>query len=479
MKTPTLPADAGYTRAELREKIAELGEERAAEIVKMRGILDRCDRSSGGVMSANDTEAFERLKDKSARMAEQIRGLQDQMETVDEHVEQRRIMPLTPGNEPVFRGSEIRSRALRANEAATLLPVESRAAMERSIRDDDDPDDRLARFVVATSDADYRSAFAAWLSDPDTGPHAWTPEQRDAVRRVKDETRALALGSGGTGGFLAPYELDPNVTVAGTGYVDPMRAVSRVTSTAYNEKRFVTSVGITSHWYAEAAEVSDDSPALLQPTITCKKAMTFVPMSFEVIEDTDVLNQVRKLFADSKAAEEARVFTTGNGTTEPKGIITALVAAGGSTVIATASNVLAQADLYTNQAALPARWRPNARWMMNLTTINGYRQLPKASGLTESIVDDAGEKPKALGWVIEENSNMDGTLTGSAADYLVLSGDFDQYAIVDRVGTTIEVVPHLFGASGRPTGQRGLLMHWRVGADVLVPDAFRLSNHST
>jgi len=30
-----------------------------------------------------------------------------------------------------------------------------------------------------------------------------------------------------------------------------------------------------------------------------------------------------------------------------------------------------------------------------------------------------------------------------------------------------------------PTGQRGFVMHWRVGADVLIADAFRLSNFST
>lgn len=475
----TLPADAGYTRAELREKIAELREERAEEIVKMRGILDR---NTGDLLSANDQQAFDRLKEKAERIGDQIRKFEDDMETVDETIEKRMIMPLSPDRDDDradLRGSEARSRALRANERASYLPAEVRAAMERTLREDDDPDEKLARFVAATSDRLYLRAFTGWLRDPQTGPQTWTPEERDAVRRVQDETRGMVIGTGGSGGFLVPYELDPNVVIAGTGYVDPMRAVSRVTSTAYNTKKFVTSVGITSHWYAEEAEVSDDTPALLQPSIDCKKAMTFVPMSFEVYEDSDVVNQLRTLFRDSKAAEEARVFTTGNGTTEPKGIITALVAAGGSTVIATASNVLAQSDLYANQGSLPARWRPNARFMMNLSIINGYRQLPKATGLTESIVDDSGAKPKTLGWVIEENSFMDGTLTGSAADYTVLSGDFQQYAIVDRVGTTVELVPHLFGDNGRPTGQRGLLMHWRVGADVLVPDAFRLSNHST
>src|SRR3954453_15770862 len=216
-----------------------------------------------------------------------------------------------------------------------------------------------------------------------------------------------------------------------------MRSVARVETTAYNTKKFVTSTGVTSHWYAEAAQVSDDAPALLQPSIDCQKAMAFVPVSFELYEDSSIAQQIGGVFADSKAAEEARVFTTGAGTTEPKGIITALVAAGGSTVIATGTNVLAQADLYANQAALPPRWRPNAKWMMNLSILNGYRQLPQATGLNYSVINDGGPVPKALGWEIADNS-MDGTLNAAGAhDFLVLSGDFSNYAIVDRVGAEI------------------------------------------
>jgi HK97 family phage major capsid protein len=374
---------------------------------------------------------------------------------------------------------QVRSRALAANERADFLPEASRSHMERMIREDDDPDERLARFVVESSSRDYFRAFAAWMRDPVSGGHEWTDAERQAVQRVRLLERSMTLGTGTAGGFLVPYELDPNIIIASTGYVDPMRQVSRVVTTAYNEKRFVTSTGVSTAWYAEEAEVADNSPALLQPTVVCKKAMSFVPVSFELYEDSSIAQQIAALFADAKAAEEARVFTTGNGTTEPKGIITALVGAGGSTVIATGTNALANGDIYANQAALPPRWRPRARFMANLSIINGYRQLIKATGLTESLVDDSTPPPRMAGWEIVENSNMDGTLTGAAADYALLSGDFQQYAIVDRIGTTIELVPQLFGANRRPTGQRGFLMHWRVGADVLVPDAFRLTNYST
>jgi hypothetical protein len=154
--------------------------------------------------------------------------------------------------------------------------------------------------------------------------------------------------------------------------------------------------------------------------------MAFVPVSFELYEDSSIAQQIATVFADSKAAEEARVFTMGNGTTEPKGIITAISAAGGS-VIATGTNALANGDVYAHQNAFPARWRPRTRFIANLSIINGYRQLLKASGRCESLVDDSGPVPRMAGWEIAENSNMDGTLTAGTADYVLLSGDFQQF----------------------------------------------------
>ena len=116
--------------------------------------------------------------------------------------------------------------------------------------------------------------------------------------------------------------------------------------------------------------------------------------------------------------------------------------------------------------------------MANLSIINGYRLLPLAAGLNYQHGQRRDHPPTVLGWPIYENGSMDGTLTDSAADSTVASGDFSQYCIVDRVGASIEVVQNVFGTNHRPTGQRGLYMHFRVGADCLIPDAFRLTNHT-
>jgi hypothetical protein len=75
-----------------------------------------------------------------------------------------------------------------------------------------------------------------------------------------------------------------------------------------------------------------------------------------------------------------------------------------------------------------------------------------------------------------ESSQLDGTVDAAQNNYILVYGDLKQYYCVDRVGATIELVPHLFGANRRPTGQRGLLLWFRTGGDLVNPDAVRVLN---
>lgn len=321
------------------------------------------------------------------------------------------------------------------------------------------------------------------LADPTRGHLTWTPAEAQAYQRVaavQAEQKAMTISPDSAGGFMVPFTLDPSVILTSAGSVNPLRQISRTVTTITDQWAGVTSTGVVAEWLAESAQAADATPVLAQPNIPVHKGSVFTPLSVELEGDAPTLmNDLRAILGDAVDQLQATALAVGTGTGQPTGLITALVAAGGATIIATGTNVLATADLYNNQAALPPRWRPNARWMMNLSILNGYRQLPQATGLNYSIVNDTGPVPSALGWSIHENSNMDGTLTAAAADYLVLSGDFAQFVIVDRVGTTMELVPHLFGAAGRPIGQRGAWLWFRVGSNITAADAFRLSNFNT
>ena len=86
-----------------------------------------------------------------------------------------------------------------------------------------------------------------------------------------------------------------------------------------------------------------------------------------------------------------------------------------------------------------------------------------------------------LGRGMFENSNMDAAVNAAAteANYLAILGDWNQYVIADRVGSTVEIVQHLVGDNGRPTGERGMWLWGRVGANAVVTSAFRMLNVAT
>lgn len=77
-----------------------------------------------------------------------------------------------------------------------------------------------------------------------------------------------------------------------------------------------------------------------------------------------------------------------------------------------------------------------------------------------------------IGYPAYESSAM-GTSIAAGGTIAVL-GDFSKYVIVDRVGMSVELVPHLFATgANRPSGQRGLFAIWRNSAEVVDPNAFR------
>ena len=145
----------------------------------------------------------------------------------------------------------------------------------------------------------------------------------------------MSLLSGGVGGFLVPYELDPAIVIAkyrvrrsdargGAGRNDAIQRET-VRNLAGGGERVVCGGGRGRRQLCRALAAGH----------RLQESDELVPASFELFEDSSIAAEVNRLFVDSKANEEARVFTTGTGTTEPKGLITALIAAGGATVIAT------------------------------------------------------------------------------------------------------------------------------------------------
>lgn len=372
----------------------------------------------------------------------------------------------TFGKSPRQMNSELRARALSAVEKMPGASDSVRKAATSIVEQWDSGSGKIAQHVLATSSPTYMRAFEKLARNQD---NLLDMEERDAVDRTMSLTDSA-------GGYLVPFQLDPTVIITSDGTFNEIRLAARrvvATGDVWNG----VSAGATSwSWDAEEAEVSDDASTFAQPTIPIYKAAGFIPISIEALADEqNVTAEVGRLLAFGKDTLEAEAFSTGAGSTEPTGIVTALV--GGSyEVAATTADTFGLEDVYALDGALPARYRPRASWLAHRGIYNLIRQFDTAGGaaLWERLGADV--PPRLLGRSAYESEGMDGTVTASSTNYILIYGDFSNYVIADRIGTTVEFVPHLFGASFRPTGQRGWYAYYRVGADSVNDAAFRLLN---
>jgi HK97 family phage major capsid protein len=326
-----------------------------------------------------------------------------------------------------------------------------------------------ARYLTAAGSEAYASAFGKLAMDPQHGHLRLTPEEVDAVRAVSaiQAERALNEGTPGDGGFAVPAFLDPTVILAGAGVQSPIRSLATVTTVSTSVWKGVSSLGVSASYDAESEEVSDDTPALLQPVVYVETARGFIPFSIEVGMDWPGLQaELARMLADAKDELEAQKFLDGAGhaSHEPSGILT------GITSIDTAgSGVFAIADCYALVQAVPARFQPNSTVLGAPAVFDkAYRMIGGNSA--EPPILPTRESP-FLGRRKAEWSTMSVLMTTAGAKILIAGDVKVGFRIVDRIGMSIELVPHLMGANHRPNGQRGVFAFWRNGSGLVVPAA--------
>jgi HK97 family phage major capsid protein len=475
--------------AERRDRIAELRAKRD----RLKGERDRLvddhqDELSGSFHGLGAAAGIE-------QRAERLdRGIERAQSEIDDLVELERadIASAARGGGPyrVVAGSDFAyddpydsphaAGRVRDDARRTLDAVESRSgvpagALERAEGLLNTPDPRARRvaadWVRATGSPEYEQAFLKLLAEPERGHLLWTGAEAEAYRRA-EHVRAMSL-TDGSGGYLVPFQLDPSIILTSAGSNNPIRQICRTVVATGDVWNGVSSAGVTAEWLAEATEAADASPTLAQPTVTIHKYDAFVPFSFEIgMDGADFLEELRVVMLDGVDQLQATAFTTGSGSGQPFGIVTAL-AGSASEVNAAADDTFASGDVYSLQSALPARFSAAARWNAHVAVINLIARFETAAGarLFPEITDG-----RLLNKPLHENSNMDSTVTtsGAVSNFILLYGDFSNYVVADRIGSTLELIPNLFGANRRPTGQRGAFLWGRVGADSVNDNAFRL-----
>lgn len=367
--------------------------------------------------------------------------------------------------------AKVEDNARRAIESAKYGAKDKSAAQERvsDLLDDVDTEDRqLAKRLLLTGSPEYERAFAKVLRH---GSDALcTPEERAAL--VRTASVPQALGTDNKGGYAVPFQLDPTVILTNAGVVNPIREMARVEQIVGKEWQGVTSSGSTVTRGPEAGEAPDSGFTLAQPTVRTNRVQGFVAFNIEVDLSWNALrSEITRMLVDGKANEEDS-FITGDGSTgqQPGGILGSL---SGNTVDTASVNAFAPADVYALEASLDPRWEKNAQWLAHKTVYHKIRQFDTAGGAQFWAHIGDGQPARLLDYVDRRSSAMPAyaTVTGTK---LMMFGDFSQFLIVDRIGMTVELIPNLLGANGRPTGQRGVYAVWMNNSKILVPSAFKV-----
>ncbi len=458
-------------------------EEIVARIDEIRTELDELETRDE--FTDEDTERFDALVSEFDELDETRTALVERAEKVeavraavaDPRNTVERIAPTFVGGsdapysmDSVRRVSNVTNfEARKVAESAVKRDVDISEADKDHVRSliEIDSTGKFARHYVAASSDEYRTGWAKFITGNELG---MTGDEREAMSAV----RAASL-TDNVGGYAVPANLDPTIISTKDYDVSPMRMISRSASILNDVWTGISSTGVTAGFAAEASEAGDDAPTLAQPSITPAKADAFVPASIEISQDwASIAQDLGAMFAEAKADLEATAFITGSGSDAPNGIITACLAASTTTVVdSTTASVFGIPDVYLVHEDLPPRHRARASWLADILNINNIRQFGTTNFSSFTVSLAAGEPPQLMGKPLYEASGMDSTVTTNAE--ILLFGDFNKYLIVDRVGLTVEFIPHLFATgSNRPSGQRGWYAYWRVGADALDTNAFRV-----
>ena len=324
----------------------------------------------------------------------------------------------------------------------------------------------IAKRILLTENDAYRSAF---LKASTQASPAFSAEETKAI----NEFRASAISPDSAGGFGVPVLIDSSIILTAGAAAAPLLNIGRVVTITTDEWKGVSSAGVTWSYDSEASQVSDDAPTLAQPVVTTYKAAGFIPYSLEVGMDyPGFAEEMRRLLDAGYIDLVAQQSMTG---TTPVGIFTALDANTNVEVVVTTDGAFGAVDLLKVWGQLPERYRSRATWVMSTDVENEIRSFSADNSggyytvnLREGGVGTLFGRPVVLSDFAPEFTGTTG-----AANILAV-GDFSNFVIAQRAGMTLEFIPQLFGANGRPTGQRGWYAYARHGFDSVNDNAFRL-----
>jgi HK97 family phage major capsid protein len=479
----TLADLSGRTPGELRSIIArldadlaDLHTDDAGELRELdSGEQDRWDRLSH---LRDRAESRLRAVGEMERVYRSGRGQERWGDGLGEPVDRRGWVTAPDADPSLARFRTDAMRMLERHQRTDVLSA-ARADVIDGVLRRGDPNAITARYTAAVANDAYCSAFGKMIGDPQMGHLRFSKEEVEAVREVTYASNAAEMRAQlttGTTGFPLPLTVDASFIMTGAGALNPVRDISNVVTIGTHDWVGVSSDGVTAGYVQEGVEATDATPTIAGPKISTQQGRAFVQFTIESGQDWPALqNELLRLVNDARNVTDATAFLTGNGTNQPYGILGgnatySLTTSQRQLTSTTAGYVVA--DPWLLKAALPARFTNDATFAAAPATFDTTFRFVGGNS-TEPYQFSGGDRGgDFLGRPRAEWSTMaTGTTTGTK---LMIGGNFQVgYKIVDRLGMSAELIPHMLGATRLPLGTRGLYCYWRTGAAVVAQNALR------
>ncbi len=341
--------------------------------------------NSNGVLSAEDTQTYERMEQEIIDLGKEIQR-RERQEALDAEL-----------NMPV-------NKPLTSSPANAEKPKTGRASNE------------------------YKEDF---------GRH---------LRGKKPIHNVLSESVDADGGYLVPEEFEKDI-VRGIDETNIIRSIAKVITTA-NDRKIPIAVGHSvATWTAENAAYTESNPTFGQKKIDAFKLTDLVRVSIELLQDAafDIEGYIIKEFSYAFGVAEEQAFCVGTGVNQPTGIFTA---DGGEIGVTAGSATAVTIDDVINLVySLKAPYRKNAKFLMNEATVSLIRKLKDGNGnyLWQPSVQ-AGQPDKILGYDVF-TTPFAPTIAGGAL--AIAFGDFSNYWIGDRGGRTVQRLNELYATNGQ------------------------------
>ncbi|VTU29468.1 phage major capsid protein, HK97 family [Variovorax sp. PBL-H6] len=359
---------------------------------------------------------------------------------------------------------------------------QEQAKFDRYVDEAESAQGRIDAAQIAAGQSDavsahYREGLEIFLRN---SPNMMSAAQLKTVRN------AMSTTTGSQGGFtVAPMIASEMVSLL-KGYGWMRRVARRTTTEKGNDMSYPTSdgTGEVGELLAQNAPASSLDPSFGTapiPTYSFSSKVFTVPMELLQDSQVDIVSFIMGRARDRIGRSQNAFFTTGTGTNQPTGLVTASsvgkTGTTGQTLTVTYDDLVDLADsVDEGHLGMPDAEAGSSDvlpgWMFSQTTRKVIRKLKDTNGRPIWVPAAGGELPQLLDAPVYINNDMPAPAANAKS---IAFGNLNSYMIRD----VLEVRLHRFDDSAYALkGQVGFLGVVRSGGALLDSGAVKLYQHS-